>query len=183
MAEVEMFQGEMTKLRALAHDDLAHFVRWINDPEVRQFMVMRYPLSMTEEEQWWQEFKNRTGDHIFAIDTEDGTYIGNIGLHNVDWENRQAMLGIMIGDKAFWGQGYGTDAIRTTLRWAFDYLNLNRVWLTVYDYNQRAYRCYVKCGFRPEGTMRQAKYANGTYHDELLMGVLREEFRQQEDSA
>jgi RimJ/RimL family protein N-acetyltransferase len=177
-----MIRGKKTRLRALRHDDLAHFVRWINDPEVRRFMVIRYPLSMTEEEQWWQGFLERVDDHILAIETEDGTYIGNIGLHNLEWENRQAMLGIVIGDKNYWGQGYGTDAVRAVLRWAFDYLNLNRVWLTVYDYNERAFRCYAKCGFRHEGTMRQAKYADGEYHDELMMGILRDEFQQQEEA-
>jgi RimJ/RimL family protein N-acetyltransferase len=92
------------------------------------------------------------------------------------------MLGIVIGDKNYWGQGYGTDAVRAVLRWAFDYLNLNRVWLTVYDYNERAFRCYAKCGFRHEGTMRQAKYADGEHHDELMMGILRDEFQQQEEA-
>jgi RimJ/RimL family protein N-acetyltransferase len=137
---------------------------------------------MTEEEQWWQRFVERVDDYILAIETEDDTYIGNIGLHKLEWENRQAMLGIVIGDKNFWGQGFGTDAVRTLLGWAFDCLNLNRVWLTVYDYNLRAFRCYVKCGFRHEGTLRRAKYAGGKYHDELIMGILCEEYRQQEEA-
>jgi RimJ/RimL family protein N-acetyltransferase len=171
-----MIRGTKTRLRALEHDDLPHFVRWINDPEVRRFMVIRYPLSMTEEEKWWEGFLERENDHIFAIEAEDGTYIGNIGLHDLERENRKALLGIIIGHKAYWGQGYGTDAIQAVLRWAFDYLNLHRVYLTVYAYNERAIRCYQKCGFRHEGTMRQARYSGGRYHDELMMGLLRDEF-------
>jgi RimJ/RimL family protein N-acetyltransferase len=171
-----MIRGTKTCLRALEHDDLARFVRWINDPETRRFLAMRFPLSMTEEEEWWENLPNRKNDHIFAIEAEDGTHIGNIGLHSVERENRRAMIGIMIGEKGYWGQGYGTDAIKAMLGWAFNYLNLNRVYLTVYAYNERAIRSYEKCGFQHEGTMRQARYADGQYHDELMMGLLREEF-------
>jgi RimJ/RimL family protein N-acetyltransferase len=171
-----MIGGTKTRLRALEREDLPTFVGWINDPQVRRFMVIRYPLSMAEEETWWQGHLQRENDHIFAIEAEDGTYIGNIGLHNVERENRRAMLGIIIGDRAYWGRGYGTDAIRAMLGWAFDYLNLHRVYLTVYAYNERAIRCYEKCGFRHEGTMRQARYHDGQYFDEWMMGILREEF-------
>lgn len=170
-----MIQGTKTRLRALEHGDLPHFVRWINDPETRRFMVIRYPLSMTEEENWWEGFLERENDYIFAIETEDGRYIGNIGLHGIERENRRAMLGIVIGDKTYWGRGYGTDAIQTMLRWAFGYLNLNRVYLTVFAYNERALRCYQKCGFQHEGTMRHARYVDGQYYDELIMAILREE--------
>ena len=171
-----MIRGSKIRLRALEHNDLPRFVRWINDPETRHFMTMRYPLSQSEEEKWWDSFLERKNDHIFAIEAKDGTYIGNIGLHGFERENRRAQLGILIGDKACWGKGYGTDAIVAMLRWAFAHLNLNRVSLTVFAYNERAIRCYQKCGFQHEGTMRQARYAGGQYHDELVMGVLRDEF-------
>jgi RimJ/RimL family protein N-acetyltransferase len=172
-----MIEGTLVRLRALEKDDLQHFVAWVNDPETRRFMTIRYPLSMTEEESWWQGHLERKNDRAFAIETKDGIYIGNLGLHNIEPENRRAMLGIMIGQKDYWGRGYGTDAIRTLLAWAFGYLNLHRVYLTVYAYNQRAIRCYEKSGFRHEGTMRQARYADGRYHDELMMGILRDEFQ------
>ena len=171
-----MIRGTKTRLRALEENDLPHFVRWINDPETRHFMNMRYPLSMTEEENWWESFVTRQNDHIFAIEARDGNYIGNIGLHSIERENRRALLGIIIGDKAYWGQGYGTDAIQTMLGWAFGYLNLNRVSLRVYAYNERAIGCYLKSGFRHEGAMRQARYVDGHYYDELMMGILRDDY-------
>jgi RimJ/RimL family protein N-acetyltransferase len=171
-----MIQGTKTRLRALEYDDLASFVRWVNDPETRRFVAMRYPLSMTEEDNWWQARLQKKNDHIFAIETEDGTYIGNMGLHDLEPENRQAMLGIVIGPKEYWGRGYGPDAIRALLGWAFGYLNLNRVYLRVYAYNERAIRCYEKCGFQREGVLRQARYSDGHYSDEWIMGVLRREF-------
>jgi RimJ/RimL family protein N-acetyltransferase len=180
-----MIRGTKTLLRALERDDLPRCVRWFNDPDMRRFLLQRYPLSMTEEEQWWAGRLERAqkGDYIFAIEAEDGTHIGNIGLHNVEEENRKAMLGIAIGEKAYWGQGYGTDAIRAMLGWAFGYLNLKRVYLTVYAHNERAIRCYGKCGFQHEGTMRQSQYIDGQYVDERMMGILRDEFLAREEGT
>jgi RimJ/RimL family protein N-acetyltransferase len=174
-----MIRGKKTHLRALQHDDLPRCVSWFNDPEVRHFLTFRYPLSMAEEEKWWANLHKRENDYIFAIEAEDGKHIGNVGLHGVERENRRAMLGIAIGEKTYWGRGYGTDAIQTLLGWAFGYLNLNRVYLTVYAYNERAIRCYEKCGFRHEGVMRQALYSDGQYFDEGMMGILRDEFLQE----
>ncbi len=178
-----MIRGTKICLRALEQDDLPHFVRWINDPETRRFMMMRFPLSMTEEENWWEGFVTRQHDYIFAIEADDGAYIGNIGLHGIERENRRALLGIIIGEKAYWGQGYGTDAVKAMLGWAFGYMNLNRVALTVYAYNERAIGCYLKCGFRHEGAMRQARYVDGQYYDELMMGILREEWLQGQEAG
>jgi RimJ/RimL family protein N-acetyltransferase len=172
-----MIQGTKVRLRALEPGDLPHFVRWLNDPETRRFMNVRYPLSMTEEEAWWEHFVQNRSDHIFAIETREGAYIGNIGLHGIEPENRRAELGVIIGDQRYWGQGYGTDAIRTMVTWAFEYLNLNRISLRVFAYNTRAIRAYEKAGFQREGAMRQARYTDGEYYDEIIMGVLRDEFR------
>jgi RimJ/RimL family protein N-acetyltransferase len=178
-----MIRGAKTRLRALEREDLPHFVQWINDPETRRFMAMRYPLSMTEEEEWWEAYRERRRDPIFAIESDDGEYIGNVGLHDIDHVNRSAELGIIIGHRTYWGRGYGSDAINALLSWAFDSLNLNRVMLRVFDYNRRAIRAYEKCGFLHEGAMRQAHFCDGAYHDQLIMGVLREEYLAHERDA
>ncbi len=85
-------------------------------------------------------------------------------------------MGIVIGEKAYWGQGYGSDAICAVLRFAFQELNLHRVYLRARADNARGIRAYEKCGFRHEGQLREAIYSNGRYYDELWMGVLRPEF-------
>ena len=87
----------------------------------------------------------------------------------------------MIGEKDCWGRGYGTDAIRALLRFAFREMNLNRVWLTTGENNPRALACYRKCGFREEGHLRQDRYLEGRYWDTILMGILREEFEALEE--
>jgi len=169
-------QGKRVRLRAIERSDIPTFVRWLNDPEVTQYLLMYMPFSQAQEERWFESHLNDSSSHIFGTETPEGKLIGNIGIDEIDWKDRKAVLGIVIGEKEYWGQGYGTDAIRALLRFAFTNMNLNRIRLSVFDYNERAQRCYRKCGFQLEGRLRQAHFSDGRYHDELVMGILREEF-------
>lgn len=168
--------GKRIRLRAIERSDIPAFVHWFNDPEIRKYLRMYMPFSQAQEERWFEAHLQDQSSLIFGIETLDGKLIGNIGLHDITWKDRHAYLGIVIGEKDYWGQGYGADAITTLLNFAFTQMNLHRVFLTVYDYNQRAIRCYEKCGFKHEGCMRQAHFYDGKYYNELVMGVLRDEF-------
>lgn len=171
-----MFYGEKTRLRRVEREDIPTFVRWFNDPEVREFLATNRPISTAEEEKWFERQLEDTGSELFAIETADGCHIGSIGLHNINWRDRHAELGIVIGEKEYWGRGYGSDAVRTMLRFAFESLNLHRVSLRVFEDNARGLRAYEKCGFQHEGRMREAVFRKGRYYDELRMGILRREF-------
>ena len=173
-----MIIGEKTRLRAVERSDIPTFVRWFNDPEVRRYLNMYLPLSEAQEEQWFERHLQDDSGHVFAIETAEGVHIGNIGLHDIDWKNRKSLCGIVIGEKDYWGQGYGTDALRTLLRFGFGELNLHRVFLHVFDFNERAIRCYEKVGFRHEGRLRQTLFTGGRYADELVMAVLRQEWEE-----
>jgi RimJ/RimL family protein N-acetyltransferase len=174
-----MIEGKLVNLRAQEMSDLDRNFAWINDREVTRHLAMRYEMSLAAEEAW---MRTRTPlpvsyDHLaFAIDTKDGVHIGNIDFHLVSPENRSARLGIMIGDKSYWSRGYGTDAMLTLLRFGFDEMNLHRIDLTVDDENERARACYRKCGMVEEARLRQERYGRGAYHDQLVMGILRDEF-------
>lgn len=178
-----MIYGERVRLRAIERSDIPTFVRWFNDPEVRRYLLAYAPLSVAQEEQWFEDMLqriHRQEDFLFAVEARVGdewVHIGNVGLRRMDWKNRCAVFGIALGEKAYWGQGYGTDATRTMLRFAFEELNLHRVELEVWGENARAIRCYEKAGFRHEGTRRQAIFSEGQYHDAHQMSILREEFR------
>jgi RimJ/RimL family protein N-acetyltransferase len=175
-----MIEGELINLRAREMGDLDRNYRWMNDREVTRHLSMRYPISLAAEEAWMREGTARPmafGDNIFfAIETKDGTHIGNINFHEMSAEQRRAHLGVTIGDKAYWSKGYGTDAMRTFLRFAFDELNLHRVDLTVDADNARAIACYRKCEFVEEVRMRRARFVRGEWVDQLVMAVLREEW-------
>ena len=174
-----MILGERVRLRPIERDDLPRFVEWFGDPEVRRHLLVYLPFSLAQEERWFENLLDRLErqeDLVLAIEAADGVHIGNIGLHGIDWKNRNGELGIAIGEKAYWDQGYGTDAIRTLLGLAFGEMNLHRVFLRVDADNGRGIRCYEKAGFQQEGTSREAVFKEGTYHDQYVMSILRSEF-------
>lgn len=174
-----MLTGKQVRLRAMEASDLERVYEWINDRDVTRFLMARYPMSRSDEERWLAESSGKNGferDVRLAIETLDGVHIGNIGLHAVRPEDRTCELGIMIGDKSYWSNGYGTDAIVTLLRFAFHQMNLHRVALGVFPYNQRGIACYRKCGFVEEGRHRDDVYRDGRYWDVIRMGILRNEF-------
>lgn len=173
-----MLEGTMVRLRAHDLGDLERDYTWVNDREVTRFISMRYPMSRAEEERWLRErpASNVANGVFLAIETKDGVHIGSTGLHEVNAEDRRATLGIVIGDKSYWSNGYGTDAIVTLLRFGFGEMNLNRVLLGVFEFNERAIACYKKCGFQIEGRFRQHHYGEGRYWDNVVMGILRDEF-------
>lgn len=176
-----MIYGERIRFRAPEQSDLSLFVKWLNDPEVKHGLAIYLPLSMAQEEKWFEKMLERPQNEqpmtIEVLQGENWVPIGNLGLFNFDQRARSAELGIMIGNKAYWNKGYGTEALQLLLKHSFETLNLNRVMLRVYQNNPRAIRSYEKCGFRHEGAMRQAHYQEGTYHDVLIMGILREEWK------
>ena len=177
-----MIYGDKTRLRRIEREDIPTFVRWFGDPAVRDFLMINRPISKAEEEKWFESQLNRQDSELFAIETADGIHIGNIELGSINWVHRQAELGIVIGEKEYWSRGYGGDAIRTLLRFAFQEMNLHRISLRVYQDNARGIRAYEKCGFRHEGRLREAIYRRGSYYDVLIMGILSHEFKPSQEA-
>ena len=177
-----MIYGKRIRLRHVEREDLPRFVAWLNDPEVRHGLAMYLPLSQVEEEQWFENVLKRERDEqplVIEVEGQDGcTMIGNSGFFNIDWRNRSAELGIVIGDKAYWNKGYGTEVMRLLLHHGFTTLNLHRIFLRVFEGNPRAIRAYEKAGFVHEGRMRQAEFRDDKYLDVLLMSVLRPEWQE-----
>lgn len=176
-----MLTGKLVRLRAVEAEDLDRYYAWINDSEVIEYLAaIGLPFSRAQEEEWLQRAMRQTAppEISLAIETiEEGRHIGSIGLHDVRPLSTKATLGIMIGDKSCWSQGYGTDAILTLLRFVFDEMNLHRVALEVHEENARAIACYHKCGFVEEGRLRDDRFRRGEYRDTLIMGILASEFR------
>jgi len=173
-----MIEGDKVRLRPIERDDLPRFVRWFADAEVRRYLGVYLPFSMAQEERWFEgllERIERQEDLVLAIETAEGVHIGNVGLHSINWKDRHAELGIVIGEKMHWSQGYGADAIRTLLRVAFREMNLHRVFLRVDVDNARGIRCYEKAGFQREGIFRDAVFKDGAYTDQYIMSILEAE--------
>ena len=179
-----MIVGRNVRLRAVAKDDLPRFVEWFSDPDVRRFLDMYLPFSLAQEERWFEDLLERMERRevvMLTIEAKDhDAQIGNISLFDINWKDRHAELGITIGDKDYWSQGYGTDAIRTILELAFDQMNLHRVVLRVHADNARAIRAYEKVGFQHEGDLRESVFRDGIYYDMVLMGILDKEFERRD---
>lgn len=175
-----MMVGKRVRLRAVCKDDLPNFVRWLNDREVTRFLLLATPMALDQEEAWFEKMRQSPlTEHPLAIeiDTLEGwRIIGNIGFHRIDWVARNTEVGIFIGEKQFWSQGYGTEAMRLMLKHGFEDINLNRIFLHVMEPNTRAIRSYEKSGFKHEGVLRQATYREGRYQNLLVMSVLQSEW-------
>jgi RimJ/RimL family protein N-acetyltransferase len=166
-----MLEGRLVRLRAVEQGDLPAFVKWINDPEVTEYLQFEPPMSMEDEVTWYHHMIG-SKDKAFAIETREGRLIGNIGLIGLDWRNRRTDVGIMIGEKDAWCRGYGTDAMTLMLRYLFEELGLNRVGLFADVGNHRAIRCYQKCGFLREGIVRHHRFKDGRFVDSVQMSIL-----------
>lgn len=176
-----MLQGKVIGLRAYQHEDLEKARSIYNDPEVSQYLRpgIPYPLKVEDEEKWYESqnpFGN--GPYAFAIERlSDGEYIGSCGIDTVDWKNSRASVGIFLG-KEYWGRGMGTETITLLLDFCFSEMNLHKVYLYVFSFNERAIKCYEKVGFKLDGTLRENVFKNGQYRDELVMSMLRPEWEE-----
>ena len=177
---MSIIYGKRVRLRGVERRDLEKFVEWINEPDVTDGLSLFLPMSSVDEEKWFDTAMQRPQEEKpLVIDMKDGDgwrLIGNSSFFDFDWFARSAEVGIMIGDKTVWGQGYGTEVMTLLLRHGFETLNLNRVYLRVHADNKRAIRTYEKTGFVHEGRLRQAIYKCGKYGDLLYMSVLSEEW-------
>ncbi|MCK5525745.1 MAG: GNAT family N-acetyltransferase, partial [Candidatus Latescibacteria bacterium] len=133
-------------------------------------------LNLGREREWIEQLYKDQSRVVFGIvlKTSD-KLIGSTGFEGIDWRSRRAGFGIAIGDKTQWSKGFGTEATKLVVRYGFDTLNLNRIFLHVFDHNPRAMRAYEKAGFVREGVLRQDRYIEGAYRGFIVMGILREE--------
>jgi RimJ/RimL family protein N-acetyltransferase len=171
-------QGKLVRIRGYEKSDVDLLMRWFTDEEVTEFLgPMETPMTRAHQERMIERVTAANSpDKAFVIETLEGLPIGDCGLRSFNWVSRYAELFITIGDKAYWGRGYGADAVRLLLRLAFEKLNLHTVWLTTLVTNERAIRCYEKCGFKRQGLFRENSYVRGKYVDVVPMGILRSEY-------
>jgi RimJ/RimL family protein N-acetyltransferase len=185
LPERPIIRGERVFLRPAERTDIETFVRWFNDAEVLHDLAMRAPMSEAAETAWFDRMldaQGKTDYHFVVCLLDDARPIGTIGLHGIDLVNGNAEFGIAIGEKAEWGKGYGTDALRAICAFGFGELRLERIGLYVYATNERARRTYERAGFTLEGTLRRAHFQHGELIDVHVMGLLRDEWAALQDS-
>lgn len=174
-----MLVGERVRLVPLeVEKHLEYIMEHFNNPELRAFLGGYLPVSRDAEREWIQainEDANKRRGFTFAIEREpQGDMIGSLGLHDIDWISRNAILGIAIYAKKDWGQGFGTEACQLLIDFGWNHLNLRRIHLSVHSINPRAMHVYEKLGFKLYGTAHKRTYINREYVDMHYMELFRE---------
>lgn len=168
--------GDRIYLSPRNSEDVEKFTEWLNDFETTDYTGRSGILTTLDGERKYLE-ENSNPEATFVIVTlEDNKIIGTVSLEDINWINRTATLGIFIGDKEFRSKGYGTEAIRLILEYGFKYMNLYNIKLDLMEFNERALKCYEKCGFKEYGRRRKCKFVNGKYYDSISMDILADEF-------
>jgi RimJ/RimL family protein N-acetyltransferase len=170
--------GENLILSPIRKEDIPLFHKWITDMEVSKYLTLAPAVLTIEDEKDWFERsrKQQDGITLSIILKKEQKTIGNTGLKQIDKNNGNAEFGIMIGEKKYWNKGYGTEAARLMIDFAFNLLRLHSLRLKVYEYNKRAIKSYLKLGFKETGKFRDFHFFGGEYHDVILMDILADEF-------
>ena len=164
--------------RGASDEEIEKFTDCMNDFQTTDFIGRSgQVVTFIGEKEWLENSTKNVQNRSFSIiELNHNKLIGTISLENFHWIDRSAVLGIFIGDKDFRNNGYGTEAIKLLLEYGFKYLNLHSIRLDLLSINERAHKCYLKCGFKDTGCSREAIYVNGKYYDKLHMDILENEF-------
>ena len=169
--------GEKIYLRPLEKSDLSgSYLSWVNDPEVTRYMETgTFPTNLEKLEEYYSFMTTSPNYVILAIidkELDKGKHIGNITLNNINWIHRIVNLGFMIGDKDYWGKGYGTEAIELMVKYAFATLNLHKISVGIYADHIGSIRAFKKAGFIQEAKLEGELYRDGKYRDKIIMRAM-----------
>lgn len=167
------------RFEKFTQDHIPLYYQWRNDPEVAIFDQSSFlrPMSFNEVEEWSSIMVEGLTFMVYDGDVA----IGTCAFMHHDARNRHAELAIVIGNKDYWSKGFGSKIMKQQLEWGFEGMNLNRLYLHVFDFNERAIGLYEKMGFVHEGTKRQMIYRHGRYCDVHVYGILRSEYQSQKE--
>lgn len=162
------------RFEKFTQEHIPQYYAWRNDPEVAIFDQSSFlrPMSFTEVEEWSSIMVNGLTFMVY----ENDVAIGTCAFMHHDARNRHAEIAIVIGNKEYWSKGYGTKIMTQLMDWGFEGLNLNRMYLHVFGFNERAINLYKKMGFIHEGVMRDMLYRHGKYQDLHVYGISKDEY-------
>jgi len=171
-----MIAGEHVILRAFEREDVERCYRWMNDPNIVRTLKSRYPIAFQNEAEWLERAMHASPtERHFAVERKDDrSHIGNASIHDIDWVSRTAWFGLFIGEPTAWNRGFGGDAIGTLIRFAFEEMNLHKLRINVFEYNDRAKHVLEAHGFVKEGHLQRDFFREGTFHDIVIYSVFRE---------
>ena len=171
-------RGNKVLLRAIEFEDMEFLRNMLNDEEMEHNVVgWSFPVSKYEQQKWFENQIQNKVNIRFIIEV-DGKPIGLATLTNIDWKNRKACHGIKLYSNEVKGKGYGTDAVFAVMKYAFEELQLNRLYSTILDYNVASRNLYKKCGWKEEGVIRDSVYKKNQFNNEMMNGILKREYQE-----
>lgn len=172
--QLVFLRGKKVRLRPAVEADIPMLMKWVNEPEIRQYIARFLPATEKVEQDWLGRFGSDQSKEVFLVIQSPKKAIGTIGL-SINWKDRVGTVGIQIGELNDQEKGYGSDAATALLRYAFDTLNLRKIVWHAFSFNQRSIACAKKCGFAEEAVLKQMRYVNGKYWDEVILSQFRED--------
>jgi RimJ/RimL family protein N-acetyltransferase len=171
-------KGKIVTLRAMEEEDQELLREMVNDPEIEKMIGgYSFPVSKIQQKKWFESNANSQNNIRLIIETKEDGAVGFANIVNIDWKNRSAFHGIKIASRKFRSRGIGTDTVMAVMKYAFEELQLNRLDGTIIDYNEPSRKLYCdKCGWKVEGVRRKAVFKVNEYHDELIVGILKDEY-------
>lgn len=168
-------------LRAIEKEDLELLHKWANDPETQETIgELHFPSSMDFHLQWFENLKNDKLNQRFVVEVVGYGIIGLSSIIKIDWRNRNAWHGLVIGDNKYRKKGYGVYAIMATMKYAFEELNLERLDGSMIEYNKLSISTYCgkRLGWKQEGIRRNYFYRKGKYWNQILVGITKLDYEQ-----
>ena len=169
-------EGEKIYLSPIDVNDYELYAKWMNDYKTSRYIKQYTNVINAASEKEFLEKLAVTPYNFAIVLKNNDKLIGNVSLVNIDNINQTAELGIFIGDDENRHHGYGTEAIKLMLNYAFNYLNLNNIFLSVYALNKNAYEAYQKIGFKTIGVRHECFYFEGKLQDEIFMELLKADY-------
>lgn len=169
-----MLTGKLVHLRLLEANDLALLARWRNDPDAFRWFSSAHLIAESEQADWYERYRRDATQRQWMIEKLGGDTVGTLALMNIDHHHQSAEVGRVLINGEQRGRGYAREATKLLTDYAFNELNLQRLWLVVFSDNARALAFYEACGFCVEGVQRRAAWKAGAFRDLIMMALLRE---------
>jgi RimJ/RimL family protein N-acetyltransferase len=171
-------KGKKVALRAVEERDLPMLHKWANDPDTQDVIgLVHFPSSMDFHKHWFEALRSDPLNQRLAIEAPEAGVIGLSSIISIDWRNRHAWHGVMLGDVDIRGKGYGIDTVMATMRYAFDEMGLQRLDGSIIEYNTTSYSFYCgKLGWKEEGRRRNYYFRRGRYWDQIVVGIIRQDY-------
>ncbi|MCH8535209.1 MAG: GNAT family N-acetyltransferase [Flavobacteriaceae bacterium] len=171
-------KGKTVELRAIKKEDLVTLNQWANSPEIQYWLgTWHFPITETDQEKWFNSLSTNSLHQRFAIEAPELGLIGTANLVDINWKDRNAFHGMLLGDKDIRGKGYAVDTVMAVMKYAFEELGLERLDGSMIEYNVASLKMYLgKCGWKEEGRQRKWYFRKGKFWDKIIVGVTRDDY-------